>query len=96
MCSLYEHHSNLLPWRESGAEVVLIDELDDGTIDLKQLESKLVHFSKLGFKIIGSFCAASHITGQLNDDLVNFKPKTLIITSVVQFFKSINYYKLTK
>ena len=30
----YEHHSNELPWRESIAEVVTIDEDADGHIDL--------------------------------------------------------------
>ena len=68
--SLFEHHSNLLPWRESGADVVLIDELEDGAIDLDQLERELKRHSLLGRKLIGSFCAASNITGQLNDDLV--------------------------
>ena len=68
--SLFEHHSNLLPWRESGAEVVLIDELDDGSVDLDQLDRELVRNSGLGVKMIGTFCAASNITGQLNDDLV--------------------------
>ena len=68
--SLFEHHSNLLPWRESGADVALIDELEDGAIDLDQLERELKRHSQLGRKLIGSFCAASNITGQLNDDLV--------------------------
>jgi selenocysteine lyase/cysteine desulfurase len=30
----YEHHSNELPWRESIADVVTIDEDADGHIDL--------------------------------------------------------------
>ncbi len=30
----YEHHSNELPWRESIADVVEIDEDADGAIDL--------------------------------------------------------------
>ena len=31
----YEHHSNELPWRESIADVVTIDEDADGHIDLE-------------------------------------------------------------
>ena len=37
----YEHHSNELPWRESIADVVVIDEDADGRIDLAQLETEL-------------------------------------------------------
>jgi selenocysteine lyase/cysteine desulfurase len=70
--SIFEHHSNLLPWRESGADVVLIDEREDGSIDAQHLERELVRGSSLGLKMIGTFCAASNITGQLNDDLVSF------------------------
>ena len=33
----YEHHSNELPWRESIADVVTIDEDADGHVDLDQL-----------------------------------------------------------
>ena len=70
--SIYEHHSNLLTWRESGAKVVLIPEKEDGRLDIEQLELELVRHSGSGLKMIGTFCAASNITGQLNDDLVNF------------------------
>ena len=38
----YEHHSNELPWRESIADVVVIDEDADGHIDLAELERRLV------------------------------------------------------
>ena len=37
----YEHHSNELPWRESLADVVTIDEDADGRIDLAHLEAEL-------------------------------------------------------
>ena len=45
--SLFEHHSNLLPWRESGAEVVLIDEREDGSVDVEHLERELFRVSSL-------------------------------------------------
>ena len=39
----YEHHSNLLPWRESPAEVVAVGEDGDGQVDLDELEAQLTH-----------------------------------------------------
>lgn len=58
----YEHHSNELPWRESLAEVVTIDENADGQIDLDQLEAALRRYADRPLKI-GSFSAASNVTG---------------------------------
>lgn len=58
----YEHHSNELPWRESIADVVTIDENSDGQIDLKQLEQELIRYQDRPLKI-GSFSAASNVTG---------------------------------
>ncbi|MEC9073479.1 MAG: aminotransferase class V-fold PLP-dependent enzyme, partial [Myxococcota bacterium] len=54
----YEHHSNELPWRESIAEVVTIDEDADGRVDLGHLERELeIHKDRP--LLIGSFSAAS-------------------------------------
>ncbi len=58
----YEHHSNELPWRESIADVVVIDEDADGHIDLADLERELVAYADRPLKI-GSFSAASNVTG---------------------------------
>ena len=58
----YEHHSNELPWRESIAEVVTIDEDADGRIDLACLEEALKRYAARPLKI-GSFSAASNVTG---------------------------------
>ncbi len=58
----YEHHSNELPWRESIAEVITIDEDDDGRIDTAHLERELERFADRPLKI-GSFSAASNVTG---------------------------------
>jgi selenocysteine lyase/cysteine desulfurase len=64
----YEHHSNELPWRESIAEVVTIDEDSDGKIDLAHLERELV--ARKGRPlVIGSFSAASNVTGIGSDTL---------------------------
>lgn len=62
----YEHHSNELPWRESIADVVVIDEDADGLIDLLLLESALEEHSSRRLKI-GSFSAASNVTGIRSD-----------------------------
>ena len=58
----FEHHSNELPWRESIADVVRIEEDADGHIDLAQLELELEAHRDRPLKI-GSFSAASNVTG---------------------------------
>ena len=62
----YEHHSNELPWRESIAEVVTIDEDQDGRIHLVHLEEALQRYASRALKI-GSFSAASNVTGIVSD-----------------------------
>lgn len=58
----YEHHSNELPWRESIADVVVIDEDADGRVDPADLERALRAHADRPLKI-GSFSAASNVTG---------------------------------
>ncbi|MFL6172615.1 MAG: aminotransferase class V-fold PLP-dependent enzyme, partial [Marmoricola sp.] len=62
----YEHHSNEIPWRESIADVVAIGSDPDGHIDLTRLEEELVAHADRPLKI-GSFSAASNVTGILSD-----------------------------
>lgn len=62
----YEHHSNELPWRESTAQLVCIPLTECGKIDLLILEHKLQQYSDRTLKI-GSFSAASNVTGLLSD-----------------------------
>jgi selenocysteine lyase/cysteine desulfurase len=65
-----EHHSNLIPWRETLGEIVTINESSDGNIDLEDLESKLKHYHELENDRrvrIGCFSAASNLTGILVD-----------------------------
>ncbi|MDX3192277.1 aminotransferase class V-fold PLP-dependent enzyme [Streptomyces sp. MN03-5084-2B] len=62
----YEHHSNELPWRESIADVVVIDEDADGHVDLDSLELELRRYAGRPLRI-GSFSAASNVTGILTD-----------------------------
>ncbi len=58
----YEHHSNELPWRESIADVVVIDEDLDGRIDQRHLERMLQKYGARPLRI-GAFSAASNVTG---------------------------------
>ena len=62
----FEHHSNELPWRESIADVVRIDEDEDGHIDLTQLGDELAGYADRPLKI-GSFSAASNVTGIISN-----------------------------
>ncbi len=62
----YEHHSNELPWRESVVDVITIGEDQDGRIDLARLEAALREYADRPLKI-GSFSAASNVTGILSD-----------------------------
>ena len=58
----YEHHSNILPWRESVAEVIEIGPDDETGIDLGDLEAALVAHADRPL-VIGSFSATSNVTG---------------------------------
>lgn len=62
----YEHHSNELTWRETIADVVSINEDADGRIDLKHLEEQLEIYKEREL-LIGSFSAASNVTGIISD-----------------------------
>ena len=62
----YEHHSNELPWRESGAEVVAIPADADGRVDLAALENALRSCQDRPLRI-GTFSAASNVTGALSE-----------------------------
>ncbi|MEO3813246.1 aminotransferase class V-fold PLP-dependent enzyme [Sphaerisporangium sp. B11E5] len=61
----YEHHSNELPWRESIADTVVVGEDRHGQIDLSALRAGLERHA--GRPLIGSFSAASNVTGILSD-----------------------------
>jgi len=62
----FEHHSNELPWRESIADVITIPEDADGHIDLDILEKELIAHADRPLRI-GSFSAASNVTGILSN-----------------------------
>jgi selenocysteine lyase/cysteine desulfurase len=62
----FEHHSNEVGWRETIAEVVTIEEDENGHVDLAALERALEKYEDRALKI-GSFSAASNVTGIATD-----------------------------
>ena len=62
----YEHHSNELPWRESIADVVVIDLDENVHPNLALLREALAAHAERPLKI-GSFSAASNVTGIVSD-----------------------------
>ncbi|CAL9084770.1 unnamed protein product [Musa textilis] len=63
----HEHHSNLLSWRESLAEVVEIGLDASGAADLAALEAALQSPEFSGRMKLGSFSACSNVTGMYAD-----------------------------
>ncbi|MBK5927968.1 aminotransferase class V-fold PLP-dependent enzyme [Rhodobaculum claviforme] len=62
----YEHHSNDLPWRESGARLVRVPLDAAGGICLTALEAALQEHAGAEM-MIGAFSAASNVTGVISD-----------------------------
>ncbi|XP_008786577.2 probable cysteine desulfurase [Phoenix dactylifera] len=63
----YEHHSNLLSWRQSLAEVVEIGMDDRGLLDMEALRIELMSPKYANRPLLGSFSAGSNVTGILTD-----------------------------
>ena len=66
----FEHHSNILPWRESGAYIVRVAESPEtGLVDLDDLRVQLkkAQSNPRTSLVIGAFAAASNVTGVLTD-----------------------------
>lgn len=63
----YEHHSNEVSWRETIAEVVELPLDARGGLDLDALRDALRDARTTGRPLIGSFSAASNVTGVLTD-----------------------------
>ena len=59
----YEHHSNEVTWRQGLATVVEVNLAPDGGVDLDHLEKLLKDPAYQGRLRIGSFSAASNVTG---------------------------------
>ncbi|KAF5763253.1 putative cysteine desulfurase [Helianthus annuus] len=63
----YEHHSNLLSWRQSLAEVIEIGLDEEGMIDIDDLKTRLEFYQGTGRPMLGSFSACSNVTGICSD-----------------------------
>ncbi|MFB9991681.1 aminotransferase class V-fold PLP-dependent enzyme [Deinococcus oregonensis] len=63
----YEHHSNEVSWRETLAEVVEVPLCERGNLDLDALVTLLKAPEFVRRPKIGSFSAASNVTGLLTD-----------------------------
>ncbi|XP_031475633.1 uncharacterized protein LOC116247591 [Nymphaea colorata] len=59
----YEHHSNLLSWRQSLAEVVEIGVDREGLVDMEALRWELKSAKYANRPLLGSFSACSNVTG---------------------------------
>ncbi len=64
--SLMEHHSNDIAWRETIGDSVYVEFDPAGRISLEDLDRKLTAHAGRPWKI-GTFSAASNVTGILND-----------------------------
>jgi selenocysteine lyase/cysteine desulfurase len=64
--SFYEHHSNLLPWRESHCEVIAVNYDPINGVCLNHLKELLLKYHHRKLKI-GAFSAASNVTGILTN-----------------------------
>ncbi|XP_031475635.1 uncharacterized protein LOC116247593 [Nymphaea colorata] len=63
----YEHHSNLLSWRQSLAEVVEIGVDGEGMVDMVALRRELKSAKYANRPLLGSFSACSNVTGIYTD-----------------------------
>ncbi|KAI3825035.1 hypothetical protein L1987_06510 [Smallanthus sonchifolius] len=59
----YEHHSILLSWRQSLAQVIGIGLDEHGMIDMDDLKLRLEFYQGTGRPMLGSFSACSNVTG---------------------------------
>ncbi|CAM4805081.1 unnamed protein product [Rotaria magnacalcarata] len=62
--STLEHHSNILPWQETGVEFIRIPNNKTGLLDQNILKNKLIYYrDQVKKSIICTFNAASNVTG---------------------------------
>jgi len=63
----HEHHSNLLSWRQSLAEVVEIGLDHKGLVNMDALKLQLEAYKHTNRPMLGSFSACSNVTGIHSD-----------------------------
>ncbi|KAJ8769103.1 hypothetical protein K2173_000878 [Erythroxylum novogranatense] len=62
-----KHHSNILSWRQSLAEVIEIGLDENGLIDIEDLMRKLDMYKYANRPILGSFSACNNVSGICSD-----------------------------
>jgi selenocysteine lyase/cysteine desulfurase len=65
--SIYEHNSNVLPWREAGAQIELIPLDPLGSLDFVAFEAILKKYSNYNSLKVATISAGSNVTGILVD-----------------------------
>ncbi|KAF2078190.1 hypothetical protein CYY_000480 [Polysphondylium violaceum] len=82
----YEHHSNILPWREAGAQVLTCPEAKTGGVDTEFLQDMLKRFRDQDSErlIIGSFSAASNVSGIVED--------TVAVTEILKRHNALSFW----
>jgi selenocysteine lyase/cysteine desulfurase len=64
ICTLMEHHSNMLPWRKLGCKVEYVNvQPEDGELDLNDMENKIR--ANAGRLSLVTVTAASNVTGTI-------------------------------
>ncbi|XP_010245842.1 PREDICTED: uncharacterized protein LOC104589278 [Nelumbo nucifera] len=63
----FEHHSNVLSWRQSLAEVIEIGLNEEGFLDMASLKHRLENYKSSNRPMLGSFSACSNVTGVYSD-----------------------------
>ncbi|ODN00408.1 putative cysteine desulfurase [Orchesella cincta] len=84
----YEHHSNILPWREAASKVIQIPLDIYGNLDVNFLHAKLKFESEKRSKkdklLVGCFSAGSNVSGALTDDV--------LITSIMHQYRGFAFW----
>lgn len=65
----FEHHSNLLPWRESSAQVVRVPSRSDGVGLCREALAAALSALRVRPLVVASFSAASNVTGVVQPDI---------------------------
>ena len=65
--SIFEHNSNVLPWREAGALIELVQLTEDGDFDFNHFESLLKKYKAYNSLKVATLSAGSNVTGNLVD-----------------------------
>lgn len=71
LLTIFEHNANLIPWRESGANVIIIPMTKNGDLDYDYLSQQLNIYKNWNSLKVGAFVSGSNVTGNLfNTDYI--------------------------